>query len=210
MNATKMDARIDFYLARLKGVGHHLGQDPRRHDHRALRQEEEEDDDSDEEEEEEWQGLERQESERREQVRPAVAGARRARDYLARHERELVALDEDEGGGAHQQQEDEEQVASQEPQRVKRHAQRQRDVQETQGKRARVSGASSKERRTSGVEAGRGESSPPREKDSAGEESQEIEGSDLFGDRTYGDESRFEFDDSQECVLECCNDAVFR
>ena len=197
-----MDARIDHYLQRLKGIGHHFGHDPRSHDRRNLRrelaEEEEEDEDEDEDEDEEqWQGIERQ------QVHPAGAAPRRplqaARDYLARHEQDLVAFDDEESDDETQEEEEEE-VASQEPQHVKRNrvrpdAHRRRDFQETQAKKARVSEVLSNERRTSGVDAGRGESSSAREKDTDVEESLEIEGSDLFGDRAFEDGSRFDFDD---------------
>ncbi|KAI9570801.1 hypothetical protein HD554DRAFT_2312629 [Boletus coccyginus] len=181
-----MDGRIEYYMGRLKNVGHHFGHDPRRHNHRELRQEEEEDDEEEEEEDdEERQGLERQGRERREQVLPGAAAERRARDYLARHEQDLETFDEEGGGDVEQ-----EEFAIQEAQRVRRHGQHPRDVQQTQAKRARVSERSSNGGRASGVEASRGESRRVRESDGGTEESQEIEGSDLFGDR--------EFDDSQD------------
>lgn len=185
-----MDARIDYYLGRYKNVGHHLGHDPRRHNHRELRQEEEEEEEEDD---EEQQGLERQDRERREQVLPGAAAARRARDHLARHEQDLETFDEEDGGGVEQ-----EEVAIREVQRVKRHGKHPRDVQQTQTKRARVSERSSNKGRASGVEASRSENRPVRESNSETEESQEIEGSDLFGDREFGD--------SQEYVLVSSND----
>lgn len=204
MHAGTMDVRIDHYVQRLKGVGHHYGHDPRRHDHQNLRQEEEEEDEDEDEddndEEEQGRGRERQDHERREQVRPAVAERRpgqAARNFLSRHERDPVAFDEEEGDGI------QEEVVIQEPQRVKRHhvrpdAHRQRDFRGTQTKRARVSEASTNEGQVSGIEAGRGEASPAREEGTDEEESEEIEGSDLFGDRTYEEASRFDFDHDQE------------
>ncbi|KAF8437512.1 hypothetical protein L210DRAFT_3545855 [Boletus edulis BED1] len=92
------------------------------------------------------------------------------------------------------QEEEEEEAAIQDLQRHKRHAQYRRDVQ--QAKRPRVSEALSDDRPASSVEAGPSESSPVAKKESDREESQEIEGSDLFGDRTYDDDLRFEPDDS--------------
>jgi hypothetical protein len=43
-----------------------------------------------------------------EQVRPAVAAARRAREIIARHEQDLVAFDEEEGDGIQEEEEEEE------------------------------------------------------------------------------------------------------
>lgn len=198
-----MDARIDFYLQRLKGIGHHFGHDPRTHGHRDLRRElreEEEEDEGVEEEQQQRRG--RQDRERRSQVRPLIAAQRRpgqaARDYLASHEQDLVAFDEEEGLDGAQEGEEEEIPESQ--RRHKRHradldAQRQRGIRETQAKRARVLD------RASGVEAGRGGASPAREEDTDAEDSEEIEGSDLFGDRTYDDdEPGFDFN-AQEYVF---------
>ena len=178
-----MDPRIEYYMAQLKNVGHHHGQDPRRHEEE---EEEEEEEEGQEEEEEQRQERERREHGRRERGRPAVVIERPAGAHLARRQQELVPFDDEEGDGM--QDEDEDDI--QEPQRVKRHAQRRRDVQGTHAKRARVSDAS--------VKADRAESSPPREQDSENEESQSIEGSDLFGDRAYEDKIRFDIADSPE------------
>lgn len=190
-----MDVRIDHYIQRLEGIGHHFGHDPRSHDHRNLRQEEEEE----EEEEEEWRGIGRQE----ERVRSVGAVPRQpeqgARRHLARRAQNLVINDDAEGDT----QEEEEEIVVSEPRHVKRHrhTHRQHDSRETHVKKARVSDASSIEGWTSGVETGRGESSPVREGDADMEESQELEGSDLFGDRAYQDEARFDFDDQQYVVV---------
>lgn len=209
MNSQMMDVRIDNYLQQLENVGHHLGHDLRRHDHWNLGQEqreEEEEEEEDGEEEEQERGLERQGSERPQQVRPAAAERhpeRAARDYLARYGQDLVTFDEEEGDGI------QEDVAIQEPQRVKRHrvhpdAHRQCDIREAQAKRARVSDASTNERRASGVEASHSEGSPTHEEGTGQEESEEVEGSDLFGDRTYEHEPCFDFDDEYAFVPYNC------
>ena len=209
MHPEMMDPRIDHYLQQLKGIGHHFGYDPRSHDYRKRRQQlagEEEEEESEEEEQEQRHGRER-----REEPGPAVAPPRRrdqvARDYLVRHEKELVTMEDEEGDV--DMQEEEVEVAVQEPQGAKRRVQpdghRPHDSSTTQAKRARVSDALSSEEGSSGVEADQGESGSARE-DTVMEESQEIEGSDLFGDRAYQDEAHFDFDD-QEYVFVSHSDA---
>lgn len=205
MNRDKMNLLVDNYLRALKDVGHHLGHDPRRHDHRNLRQEEEEDGSGEEEQGEQLRRVERRVPERREreQVRPGLAAERRARNHPARHEQDFVPIDDEEDEGIQEEQE----IIIQEPQRAKRHrvhpdAHRRHDIRETPAKRARAGEASTNKRRTSGVEAGRGERVEAREK--GGDES---EGSDLFGDRTYG--SQAELDDARQYVLASWTDTGF-
>ena len=156
-----MDPLIDRYVQRLKNVGHHFGCDPRSHDFRNLQRqlaEEDEEEEEEEEEEEPWEGVGRREQ----QDRPAPAPRLRdqpARDYLVRHEEEEVVIIE--------------------PQRVARRrvppdARRQHDAPMTQAKRARVS--------TDERQASDGE---PTGENTETQESEEVEGSDLFGDREY-------------------------
>ncbi|KAG9318019.1 hypothetical protein JVU11DRAFT_82 [Chiua virens] len=189
INPALMDARIEEHMKELEGVGHHMGHDLRRH-----RQEEDEEDEEEEDEEEETEGEEEerqrqrqrmQRRHRREQGRP-IAAARRgryqvAREYLARHEPDLVPLGKE--------------VEEEEPQHVHRDAHRRSDSQNVQKKRARVSKTPSDEERASGDEAGSAESTPLREEDGDREESPELVGNDLFGDQEL-EEQHMNYDDN--------------
>ncbi|KAF9228975.1 hypothetical protein BS17DRAFT_772833 [Gyrodon lividus] len=211
--AAQLDPMIDRYAQRLKHIGHTFGHDRRSRLHRVPwhYDEEEEDEDEEEEEEEEEEGEGEGEEEEQQgpkgQRKEAGSAAREpadaaARDHLSRNERALITLDKEDDSWH------EEQMPEREPQRMKRHrphsgSHRQSDTQGRLVKRARLEASSSgQERQIPGVEQGRrksGQSQKDDVKDADG--SSGVEGSDLFGDREYGEELQYDFENLPEVEI---------
>ncbi|KIJ63385.1 hypothetical protein HYDPIDRAFT_113374 [Hydnomerulius pinastri MD-312] len=192
--AGRLDPLIDEYAEKLKLVGHTFGHDPRSRRYRLPRyyEQEEEEDEENQQEEGEEEGVEGENG--------AEGGVAAARDFLAANEGDLIPFGERDDGPRAEQAEEGELVQRKRP-RPHSDARRQSDLQESPAKRARVASPSSRmiERRVSGVEQGRRQSSLPRKDDEMGPDPPvEGEDDDLFGDQEYGDEVQYNFDQAAD------------